>query len=145
MNILLICHEYPPLGGGGRQLMNLARAYAKTYAAYVLTVGFQQSGLCLHDGYTLHRLPAQRKHQVKPSNLEFLSFLNAAWNAIPAIARTFRPDVIHVFFSIPVAFSDWCWIFGVITTLLFFPVSISGIDIREESFIGILGYLGVAP
>lgn len=46
--------------------------------------------------------------------------------------------------SIPVAFSDWCWIFGVITVILFLPVSISGIGLREGSFIGILGYLGIA-
>lgn len=102
MNILLICHEYPPLGGGGgRQLMNLAREYARAHAVYVLTVGFRESGICRQDGYTLHRLSARRKHQAKPSNLEFLSFFIAAWNAIPAVVRTFRPNVVHVFFSIP--------------------------------------------
>lgn len=105
MKILLICHEYPPLGGGGgRQLSNLARMYAKDHAVYVLTVGFRESGVCQRDGYTLHRLPARRKHQAKPSHLEFLSFLIEAWKAIPAVVRTFRPDVVQVFFSIPEGF-----------------------------------------
>lgn len=102
MNLLLICHEYPPLGGGGgRQLANLARMYAKNHTVYFLTVGFQQSGVCQHDGYTLHRLPARRKYQTKPSHIEFLSFLSEAWKTISHIMETFQPDAVHVFFTIP--------------------------------------------
>jgi hypothetical protein len=44
---------------------------------------------------------------------------------------------------ISVSIIDWCWIFGVVTIILFFPISIGGIGVREGSFIGILGFMGV--
>ncbi len=43
-----------------------------------------------------------------------------------------------------VAFIDWCWIFGIMTILLFLPISISGIGVREGGFVGLLGIIGVA-
>jgi uncharacterized protein (TIRG00374 family) len=43
-----------------------------------------------------------------------------------------------------VAFIDWCWIFGIMTILLFLPISISGIGVREGGFVGLLGLIGVA-
>ena len=46
--------------------------------------------------------------------------------------------------EISVAFIDWCWIFAAMTILLFFPVSISGIGVREGGFVGLLGLQGIA-
>ncbi|MBN2125041.1 MAG: flippase-like domain-containing protein [Deltaproteobacteria bacterium] len=46
--------------------------------------------------------------------------------------------------GIEVEFADWCWVFGVVSLALFFPITVSGIGIREGTFVGILGWMGVA-
>jgi len=46
--------------------------------------------------------------------------------------------------GIEVSFVDLCWIFGVISVLLFLPISIGGLGVREGGFVGLLAGLGVA-
>lgn len=47
-------------------------------------------------------------------------------------------------FNIPIAFIDWCWIFGVISLLLVLPVTIGGIGLREGGFVFLIGSFGVS-
>ncbi len=102
MKILVVCHEYPPLGGGaGRQSMNLAGEYAKEHEVYFLTVGLHEFGIFQQNGYTLHKINAFRKNIHSASRLELLGFVYAAWNILPQITRAFAPDVVHFFFAIP--------------------------------------------
>lgn len=42
------------------------------------------------------------------------------------------------------AFIEWCWIFAIVSTVLFLPLTIGGIGMREGTFIGILGGLGIS-
>jgi uncharacterized protein (TIRG00374 family) len=46
--------------------------------------------------------------------------------------------------GIEVGFIDLCWVFGVISVLLFLPISIGGLGVREGGFVGLLAGLGVA-
>ena len=45
--------------------------------------------------------------------------------------------------GISLPFSDWCWIFGVISMVVFLPITIGGIGLREGGFVFILGNLGI--
>jgi len=47
-------------------------------------------------------------------------------------------------FDIDISFSDWCWIFCVISVALYLPVTIGGIGVREGCFVLLLGYFGVS-
>jgi len=41
-------------------------------------------------------------------------------------------------------FADLCWIYGIVSIAILLPLTIGGIGVREGTFIGILGQLGVA-
>ncbi len=45
--------------------------------------------------------------------------------------------------NINISFFDWCWIFGVITIIIFLPVTIGGVGLREGGFVFLLGTFGV--
>jgi len=45
--------------------------------------------------------------------------------------------------GIVLQFGDWCWLFWVVSMAIIFPISISGIGIRESSFVGMLSIFGV--
>lgn len=47
-------------------------------------------------------------------------------------------------FGITIDFFDYCWIFGIISIALILPVTIAGLGIREGTFIGLLGWMGIA-
>lgn len=47
-------------------------------------------------------------------------------------------------FGIELGFFEWCWVFGVISLVVFLPVTIGGIGLREGGFILLLGILGVS-
>ena len=40
---------------------------------------------------------------------------------------------------------DWCWVFGVVSVVTALPLTIGGLGLREGSFVGSLGLLGIAP
>jgi len=102
LKILLLNYEYPPLGGGGgKQAMQLSRAYARDHDVYYLTAGFDAFGLSEVDGYRLHRLKTSRQATYRCTNPEMLSYLAAAWRALPGVLESFVPDVVHCFFGIP--------------------------------------------
>ena len=46
--------------------------------------------------------------------------------------------------GVHIPYSDWCWIMGIVFLLMFLPVSIGGIGVREGSLVVLLGMFGVA-
>lgn len=46
--------------------------------------------------------------------------------------------------DININFADWCWVFGVISLVVFLPITIGGIGLREGSFVILLGQLSVS-
>ena len=104
MNILIVSHEYPPIGGGGA---NACLYLAKNYAMLgnkvtVLTACFkelpQEEGI---DSVRIVRVKALRKKEDKSTFLEMLSFLCSAWVKVGQIAKQEKVDVCQIFFGIP--------------------------------------------
>ena len=45
--------------------------------------------------------------------------------------------------QIQTPFADLCWIFGIVSIAILIPLTVGGIGVREGTFIGLLGQLGV--
>ncbi len=104
MKILMISHEYPPLGGGGgNACMNLAKEYVKKrHDVTVLTVWYE--GLAYEqnrEGVQLLRIPSKRKHVEHCSFSEMVSFLLKALPKADRLQRQRQFDVCQIFFAIP--------------------------------------------
>lgn len=63
------------------------------------------------------------------------------------VAYTLINVFIYVILSgalgIPVGFSDWCWVSAALSLILFLPLTLGGLGVREGTLIGILGSFGV--
>lgn len=75
MKILIICHEFPPIGGGaGNAAYYLARHLtAKGHAVTVLTSRFGKNSRNSYD-FKVEYLPVFRKHADRTSPFELISF-----------------------------------------------------------------------
>ena len=47
--------------------------------------------------------------------------------------------------GIDLTFPDWCWVFGLVSLVVFLPITIGGIGLREGGFVVLLGRFDVAP
>jgi uncharacterized membrane protein YbhN (UPF0104 family) len=47
--------------------------------------------------------------------------------------------------GLQVDFSDWCWVFAVVSIVTALPFTLGGLGLREGSFVGSLALLGIAP
>lgn len=104
MKILIVSHEYPPIGGGGANAcFYLAKNYARLgHRVTILTACFQELPLEEEtDNVHIIRVKALRKKEDKSTFLEMLSFLCSAWLKIGQIVRKEQYDVCQVFFGIP--------------------------------------------
>jgi uncharacterized protein (TIRG00374 family) len=46
--------------------------------------------------------------------------------------------------GIGVSFADWCWIFGIVSMIVFLPVTVGGLGVREGGFVFLLSLFGIA-
>ncbi|WP_292184472.1 glycosyltransferase family 4 protein [Butyrivibrio sp.] len=110
MNILIISHEYPPIGGGGANAcMNLARQYARCgHEVDIVTVWFD--GLKEHEiietkdtsgCVTITRLKTKRKHKEHCSFAEMLDYLKKALPVADRLEKDNKYDICQIFFGIP--------------------------------------------
>lgn len=104
MNILIISHEYPPIGGGGANAcLYLAKNYAQLgHKVTVLTACFRD--LLREeeiDNVQIIRVRALRKKEDKSTFPEMFSFLCSAWIRAGQIAGTTKFDICQIFFGIP--------------------------------------------
>ncbi|MBO5094464.1 MAG: glycosyltransferase family 4 protein [Lachnospiraceae bacterium] len=104
MKILIVSHEYPPIGGGGANAcMNLAHEF-KTQGHDVTVVTTWFEGLdrrIQEDGLTIVRLPSKRKHLEYCGFGEMLSYLRMALAEADRLQKEKRFDAVMVFFAIP--------------------------------------------
>lgn len=104
MNILIISHEYPPIGGGGA---NACLYLAKNYTALghkvtVLTACFKELPREEEiNNVHIVRVRALRKQEDKSTLAEMLTFLCSAWFKAGKMARREKYDVCQIFFGIP--------------------------------------------
>jgi L-malate glycosyltransferase len=110
MRILILNHEYPPVGGGGGQAaQDIARELTRRgHQITILTAhlkGLPREELV--DNIHILRLPSFRK---RPYQAGFLAMgfyiLAAIWAGFHLIHR-WHPDIIHVHFAVPAGAAAW--------------------------------------
>lgn len=104
MRVLTICHEYPPVGGGGATAAEvLAEALVRRgHEVDVLTSGMRD--LPAHEvraGVSIHRAASIRRHRHYSTTAELLTTLpTLAWSGM-RLLRERRHDLIHCHFIVP--------------------------------------------
>lgn len=108
MKILIISHEYPPIGGGGANAcMYLAEEYAKMgHDADIVTVWYEGLKDCEKSIYgnnhvAIYRVHSKRRHAEHCSFGEMADYI---WKARPVADRLEKEnhyDICQIFFGIP--------------------------------------------
>jgi len=104
IKILVISHEYPPIGGGGgRVIQDLCEGIASDgYNFYVLTAQwddlpkYEESENLIIERIRSHRTQAYRADLLAMACFVWKSF----WRALQII-RKWHPDIIHAHFAVP--------------------------------------------
>jgi len=104
IKILVISHEYPPIGGGGgKVIQDLCEGIASdSYNFYVLTAHwddlpeFEESG-----NLTIERIRSRRTQAYRADLLTMACFVwKSFWGAL-RIIRKWHPDIVHAHFAVP--------------------------------------------
>ena len=104
MNILIVSHEYPPVGGGGANAcMNLAKEYCEAgNTTTIVTVWFQgEKEYEEKDGVKIYRVKSKRAHLEHCGFGEMLDYLKKALPLVKKLAKEENFDICQVFFGIP--------------------------------------------
>lgn len=104
MKILMISHEYPPIGGGGANAcMYLAREYAKVLHDVTIVSVWYEGQLETEDSYGIHiiRVKSKRRYKEHCSFLEMTDYLYKAWPIVKRLEKEHHFDICQVFFGIP--------------------------------------------
>jgi glycosyltransferase involved in cell wall biosynthesis len=104
LKILVLCYEYPPLGGGGGRVAKTVaeQLVVRGHEVRVQTAGMRHLPKCeTLGGVEVHRAHAFRRHEDRCSVPEM--GLYCATSFLPALrhGRSWRPDVIHAHFAMP--------------------------------------------
>lgn len=104
MKILIVSHEYPPIGGGGANAcMNLAREYGNAGHKVVILSAWYEGleDTETWDDISIIRVHAKRKHLEHCSFAEMMDFLIKAIPFAKRLEKANNFDICHVFFAIP--------------------------------------------
>lgn len=104
MNILVVSHEYPPIGGGGANAcMNLAKEYNMSgHTVTIVTVWFQgEKEYEEKDGIKIYRVKSKRAHLEHCGFSEMLDYITKARPLVKKLAKEEKFDICQVFFGIP--------------------------------------------
>lgn len=105
MNILILSHEYPPIGGGGANACYyLSKEFVRAgNKVTVLTAQFedQEAGEITKDQVQIFRVACRRKKRETSSLLEMASYLVHAWRRAERMVCTGHFDICLVFFGVP--------------------------------------------
>lgn len=104
MKILVLCYEYPPVGGGGgRMAHNVGSALVRRgHRVRVQTV--KLPGLPAHevrDGVEIFRASGFRRRADLCTVPEMAGFLATAFLPSLAHIRKWKPDIVHAHFAVP--------------------------------------------
>lgn len=110
MRILVLNHEFPPIGGGGgRAAEDLCRGLTKC--------GHQLKVLTAHvhglpreeerDGYHIVRVPSLRTQPYRASFLSMAAYILAGLGPGRRFLGTFQPQLIHAHFAVPAGALAW--------------------------------------
>ncbi len=110
MRILVLCYEYPPLGGGGGRA---AKSVAEEMVRRGHEVRVQTSGMPhlpareTIGGVEVCRTHAFRRHEESCTPLEMGFFLVTSFWPTLRHVRGWRPQVIHAHFAVPTGALAW--------------------------------------
>ena len=113
MRILVLSHEYPPVGGGGGQVAkDLSEGFAALgHEVKVLTAdllgGVDREDPGSDSPLEVIRVKTLRKDPARASMLAMITFLTAAVFRGMAVILRWKPDVIHVHFAVPAGPAAW--------------------------------------
>ncbi len=104
MRVLVLCHEYPPIGGGGGRVAQdiCAGLAARGHDVRLVTAAYK--GLPREEnqnGVILHRLNSGRRQEFRAGLGAMAGYLLAALPFCLKLMRAWKPDVIHVHFAVP--------------------------------------------
>jgi glycosyltransferase involved in cell wall biosynthesis len=104
MQVLTLCYEYPPLGGGGGIVVDglIRELTKKGHRIQLVTMGFKGlSGREDLENFTIHRIPCLRAKPDICHPHEMLSYLIAAFPQTLQISRQQCISLIHAHFIFP--------------------------------------------
>lgn len=104
LRILVLCYEWPPVGGGGgRAAKDVAEALARRgHEVRVQTV--RMAGLPRHEsvnGVEVHRIWGFRARPDRCSAWEMAGYVITSFGPTLSQLRKFRPDIVHAHFAVP--------------------------------------------
>jgi glycosyltransferase involved in cell wall biosynthesis len=110
LRILVLSHEYPPIGGGGgRVAQDLCQGFVRHHhEVHVLTAAFADMPRDENqNGVIIHRLPSCRTKAYQAGFLTMAVYIwQAFWHGIK-LYRTWKPDIIHAHFAVPAGAAAW--------------------------------------
>ena len=110
MRILVLVHEFPPIGGGGgrvsedicRELVKRGHEI-KVLTSHIRGLPFEEE----RDGFQVTRLWSVRTQSYRASFLSMASYVFMGFWAALKLLRHWRPDLIHVHFAVPAGALAW--------------------------------------
>jgi len=104
LRILVLTHEYPPVGGGGGKVAaDICQGLVgKKHQVRILTShikGFPWKEIL--EGVEVIRIPAIRTEPFRASLLSMAAYIFFGFIYAMVMIRSWRPDVIHVHFAVP--------------------------------------------
>ena len=110
LRILVLTHEYPPVGGGGgRVAQDLSQGFVQAgHQVHVITA--QCGDLIAEDedrGVNVRRIKSLRKEPYQASFFAMLAFVITASIETLKSIHNWKPDVLHVHFAVPAGPIAW--------------------------------------
>jgi L-malate glycosyltransferase len=110
MRVLILNHEYPPVGGGGGQAaQDIARELSRRgHEITILTAhlkGLPRDEVV--DNIRILRLRSLRKHPYQAGFLAMGVYILAAIGAGLHLIPRWHPDILHVHFAVPAGAAAW--------------------------------------
>ncbi len=110
MKILVLTHEYPPVGGGGGQVAQdiclgmVERGHEITVVTAHMQ-GFPKEEI--DNGICLHRIPSLRREAFRADLLAMGGYVLAGLWVCYRLIKRWQPDLIHVHFAVPGGALAW--------------------------------------
>lgn len=110
MKILMLCYEFPPLGGGGSRVVHgLSKELVRLgHEVDLVTMGFRGlPGFEIENGVRIHRAPSLRRRKHVCTAPEAASYIVSALKTVRRLTSESRYDINHAHFIFPDGLLAW--------------------------------------